>query len=234
MTFIFLLYPLAGLVIHRNLEWMMFINQILIIVGTLVFTLKLGGIKNSGGLIFIGFFVVLYSLDFRKKTKSIWLFMIYILTLILAGVLDPYLTVPAEMTHSTNIFLFVFNLIWISALAFVFLLNFISQLIHIEQKEAMRLKDWDETKTKLYTNITHEFRTPLTVILGMTDLIRSKPVKWLHKGCRKIEHNSMILLNLVNQMLDLSKLEAGAMPVSKVRADIMDRVSGTMKQMTGG
>ena len=220
MTFIFLLYPIAGLIIHRNLEGMMFVNQTLMIIGTFICVLKLGGISHSGGLILIGFFVVLYSLDFRKKKKSIFLFSLYILTLILAGILNPYLTVAPEMTASANTFLFVFNLIWISALAFIFILNFISQLVNIEQKEAKRLKAWDETKTKLYTNITHEFRTPLTVILGMAGLIRSKPDKWLHKGTRKIENNGEILLNLVNQMLDLSKLEAGAMPVSKVQGDI--------------
>lgn len=224
MTIIFLLYPIAGLVIHRNLEGMMFVNQILMIIGTFVCVMKLGGITHSGGLILIGFFVLLYSLDFRKKRKSIWLFAIYILTLILAWIIDPYLTIAPEMTPSANTFLFIFNLIWISALVFVFLLNFISQLVQIEQKEAKRLKEWDETKTKLYTNITHEFRTPLTVILGMADLIRSKPEKWLHKGTRKIENNGEVLLNLVNQMLDLSKLEAGAMPVNKVQGDIISYI----------
>ena len=221
MTIMFLIYPIASLIIHRNLEGLMFFNQMIITIGTFIFILKLGGIPHSGGLIFIGFFVVLYSLDFRKISHSIWLFIVYVITLILAGVLHPYLTVPPEITPAANIFLFVFNLLWISLLIFVFLLNFISQLVQIEQKEAKRLKEWDEAKTKLYTNITHEFRTPLTVILGMADLIRTKPVKWLHKGCSKIENNGKILLNLVNQMLDLSKLEAGAMPVSKIQADII-------------
>ncbi len=221
MTFIFLLYPIAGLIVNRNLEGMMFVNQTLMIIGTFICVLKLGGITHSGGLIFVGFFISLFSLDFRKKKKSIFLFSIYIVTLILAGLLNPYLTVAPEMTPSANTFLFVFNLIWISALTFIFILNFISQLVNIEQKEAKRLKAWDKTKTNLYTNITHEFRTPLTVILGMADLIRSKPDKWLHKGTRKIENNGKVLLNLVNQMLDLSKLEAGAMPVSKVQGDIV-------------
>ena len=221
MTIVFMVYPIAGLVIHHNLEWMMFVSQMLKIIGTFLFVLMLGGITHSGGLMLIGFFVILYSLDFRKKQKTLWLFSVYILTLILAWILDPYLTRAPEMTRSANVFLTVFNLIWISAMTIVFILNFISQLATLEQKEAKRLKEWDETKTKLYTNITHEFRTPLTVILGMTDLIRSQPEKWLHKGTRKIDHNGEILLGLVNRMLDLSKLEAGAMPVSKIQVDVI-------------
>lgn len=221
MTFIFLFYPIAGLVIHRDLEWMMFANQMSMIIGTFLFILKLGGILYSGGLIFIGFFVVLYSFDFRNKSKSIWLFITYVLTVILAWILQPYLTESPELTPGANTFLFVVNLLWVSMLAFVFLLNFFSQLVETEQREAIRLKEWDKVKTKLYTNITHEFRTPLMVILGMADLIRDKPGKWLQKGTLKVENNSKILLNLVNQMLDLSKIEAGEMPVSKVQGDII-------------
>ena len=221
LTFIFLTYIVAGFTIHHNLKWLMFTNQILIIISTFICILKLGGITHSGGLIFVGFFVVLFSLDFYNTRNSKWLFFIYIITLILAGLAHPYLTTPPEMTTSANIFLFVANLIWISAFSFIFLLNFISQRVEIEHKETVRLKEWDETKTKLYTNITHEFRTPLTVILGMADLIRTKPKKWLKKGTRKIENNSGILLNLVNQMLDLSKLEAGEMPVCNVQGDVV-------------
>jgi signal transduction histidine kinase/DNA-binding response OmpR family regulator len=221
LTFLFLTYIVAGFIIPYNLKWLMFTNQVLIIISTFICILKLGGITHSGGLIFVGFFVVLFSLDFHNTRNSKWLFFIYIITLILAGVAHPYLTTPPEMTTSANIFLFVVNLIWISAFSFMFLLNFISQRVEIERKEAVRLKKWDEAKTKLYTNITHEFRTPLTVILGMADLIRTKPKKWLKKGTRKIENNSGILLNLVNQMLDLSKLEAGEMPVCKVQGDVV-------------
>ncbi len=221
MTFIFLLYPFAGLFVHRNLDGMMFVNQMLMIIGTFLFVLKLGGVIHSGGLMLIGFFVVLNSLTFHKKKKTLWLFSVYIVTLVLVWVLDPYLTVAPEMTHQANVFLFIFNLIWISLMTVVFILNLISQLATLEKRESKRLKEWDKTKTKLYTNITHEFRTPLTVILGMTELIRNKPDKWLLKGTRKIDHNGAILLGLVNQMLDLSKLEAGAMPVSKIQGDIV-------------
>ncbi|NOX84868.1 MAG: response regulator [Chlorobi bacterium] len=221
MTAIFLLFTIAGVIIRRNLEWMMFTNQMLIIIGTFLFILKLGGIIYSGGLIFIGFFVVIFSFDFYEKRKSVWLFITYALTVLLAAILQPYLTVTPELTPGANLFLFTVNLFWISALAFAFLLNFISQRVEIEQKEAMRLKEMDELKTKLYTNITHEFRTPLTVILGMVELIRNQPGKWLRKGTLKVENNSKLLLKLVDQMLELSKLEAGEMPVTYVQGDII-------------
>ena len=200
--------------------WRVFIDQILVVIITFIFILKLGGIADSGGLIFVGLAQVFFSLNFRKKIHSLIIFVVYLVTIILSGFLHPYLTVPPEMNSTVNISLFVFNLLWISVFAMVFILNFISQQIRLKQHETIRLKELDEFKSRLYTNITHEFRTPLTIITGMTELMKNDPEKYLGEGCNKINNNAAILLNLVNQMLDLSKLEAGAMPVKMIRADI--------------
>ena len=95
-----------------------------------------------------------------------------------------------------------------------------NQLV-LEKEEAERLKEFDLTKTRLYTNITHEFRTPLTVISGMADQIKKSPEKWLDKGLQMITKNSNRLLDLVNQMLDLRKLEIGAMSLELIQGDIL-------------
>ncbi|PHN02057.1 hybrid sensor histidine kinase/response regulator transcription factor [Flavilitoribacter nigricans] len=77
----------------------------------------------------------------------------------------------------------------------------------LEQQEAKRLKELDTFKSRLYTNITHEFRTPLTVILGMTDQIQENPKSFLGEGLHLIKNNGRNLLRLINQILDLSKIE---------------------------
>lgn len=82
--------------------------------------------------------------------------------------------------------------------------------------EASRLRELDEVKTNLYTNITHEFRTPLTVIKGITQQIQG------HDTEKKlIERNSDQVLDLVQQMLDLAKVDAGQASVSMVHGDIL-------------
>ncbi len=91
----------------------------------------------------------------------------------------------------------------------------------LEHREAERLKELDVVKTKLYTNITHEFRTPLTVILGMVRQIKENPQDWFNEGLKMIERNGNNLLQLVNQMLNLSKLESGALPVNLIQGDIL-------------
>jgi signal transduction histidine kinase/ligand-binding sensor domain-containing protein/CheY-like chemotaxis protein/AraC-like DNA-binding protein len=91
----------------------------------------------------------------------------------------------------------------------------------LQQAEALRLKELDEVKTKLYTNITHEFRTPLTVILGMAQQVIDNPKVYLKDGLKMIIRNGQNLLTLVNQMLDLSKLESGKLTLHYQRADIV-------------
>lgn len=196
-----------------------FINSTLVSIATFICILKLGGIPTSGGLIFVGLAMVFFTLNFKKKAHSIGIFIFHIVTIIVAGILHPYLTVPPEMTSVVNVSLFVVNLLWISGFAMIFVLSFISQKVKLEQFETQRIRELDDARTKLYTNITHEFRTPLTIITGMTHLIRQEPGKWLEEGCNKIDKNATVLLNLVNQMLDLAKLESGRMPVNLIRAD---------------
>ncbi len=97
--------------------------------------------------------------------------------------------------------------------------------LQLEQQEAERLKALDTFKTNLYTNITHEFRTPLTVILGLSNLIHEQlptisPDK-IKKHLDAIDRNGKGLLGLVNQMLDLSKLEAGKLQFHFIQNDII-------------
>jgi signal transduction histidine kinase len=80
--------------------------------------------------------------------------------------------------------------------------------VQIKQNEAARLVELDAVKSRLYTNITHEFRTPLTVISGIAEEMDAAQE---HKDL--IKRNSDQLLELVNQMLELRKLESNAMPI---------------------
>ncbi|MFK7968768.1 MAG: ATP-binding protein [Bacteroidia bacterium] len=77
------------------------------------------------------------------------------------------------------------------------------------------LKSLDESKSRFFANISHEFRTPLTVISGMSNLMDESETRTL------IKSNSHKLLNLVNQILDLSKLEANKLSFDLKQADII-------------
>ena len=93
--------------------------------------------------------------------------------------------------------------------------------LKFEHNESNRIKELDIIKTQLYTNITHEFRTPLTVILGMAKQIENNPGLHVKKGTEMIIRNGESLLKLVNEMLDLSKLQSGKMVLNLVSGDII-------------
>lgn len=91
--------------------------------------------------------------------------------------------------------------------------------------ESKRLTEVDQLKNSLYTNITHEFRTPLTIIQGMTDSlkfgIKNKQLDDAEKYLELIRRSSDGLLRLVNEMLDLSKLENGKMEVQLEQSNVI-------------
>lgn len=90
-----------------------------------------------------------------------------------------------------------------------------------ETREASRIKELDTAKTRLYTNITHEFRTPLTVIMGMAQQTLEKPSENLAFNQEMILRNGQQLLQLVNEMLDLSRLESGKMALRLIQGDVI-------------
>ena len=89
------------------------------------------------------------------------------------------------------------------------------------EKQKEKLEEQDEMKSRFFTNISHEFRTPLTVISGMTNQIKNKPDKWLDRGLPMIEQNTQSLLHLINQILDLRKLESKELKANLVQGDVV-------------
>jgi len=84
-------------------------------------------------------------------------------------------------------------------------------------------KEVDELKSRFYTNISHEFRTPLTLLMGpLEDTLKTtgEEVR-MRKGVLRIMlRNARRLLHLINQLLDISKFESGKMMLQLGRGDL--------------
>jgi len=95
----------------------------------------------------------------------------------------------------------------------------------LAEKEAYRLQELNTFKSRLFTNITHEFRTPLTVILGTTDQLKTdgEAENPEHKKAKLnlIARNGERLLRLVNQILDLAKIENNSFQFNYVQGDVL-------------
>jgi signal transduction histidine kinase/DNA-binding response OmpR family regulator len=103
----------------------------------------------------------------------------------------------------------------------------LEQQVELGQFKAEHLAEVDRLKSRFFANISHEFRTPLTLILGPIRKWRERAQEEeLEKDMGMAERNANRLLRLINQLLDLSKLEAGAMKLRASRMNIVPLVKG--------
>ncbi len=97
-----------------------------------------------------------------------------------------------------------------------------SLALQAREAEAASLRELDLMKSRFFANISHEFRTPLTLILGpVKRLLADKAVGSHLTQYRLIQRNAERLLHLINQLLDLSKLESGKLGLQLERGDVV-------------
>ncbi len=129
------------------------------------------------------------------------------------------------------------TIVAIVGLIFTFLVwNRIRQLrlkhkMILEQKEAEKLRAIDKMKEKFFTNITHELRTPLSLIMSPAEFYLQHPEELndTPKFLESVYKNSGYLLNLLNQLLDIAKLDAGKMNILLSKGDFGNYIGDLLK-----
>ena len=95
------------------------------------------------------------------------------------------------------------------------------------QDQSEKLKEMDKVKSRFFANISHEFRTPLTLIMGPLEKMLSKNRdRESDNELKMMLRNSRRLLRLINRLLDLSKLDSGKMKLNVVSRDIVPFLKG--------
>ncbi len=93
------------------------------------------------------------------------------------------------------------------------------------ENQAEKLKELDEMKSRFFTNISHEFRTPLTLILGPTEqLIENTESPNEKASLLSVKYNAQKLLGLINQLLNISKIEKGMVKLTLSTGDICSHI----------
>jgi len=94
--------------------------------------------------------------------------------------------------------------------------------LELEHLQSEKLKEIDHLKSRFFANISHEFRTPLTLITGPVErLLNQVKGKKVKDDLIRIKNNARRMNNLVEMYLDLSRLESGKLSLQKKEIDII-------------
>lgn len=191
-------------------------------------------------MFFFATIVIYYILikSIQKGKKNTKLFSIGFTFTAIAAVFEVlvHFTAHGPVQINLNLFSFHINFLQYGALGFVITLAWIVNNTYndahhqkeVAQKQAMeseKYKELDQLKSRFFANISHEFRTPLTLILGTAKQIQksSKDREIKSKSDLQIKNGNR-LLNLVNELLDLSKIDAGGMEMNLKCQDIIPQI----------
>ena len=102
----------------------------------------------------------------------------------------------------------------------------------VEREAAKRLRELDSSKRRFLVNMSHELRTPLTNIIGFSRLmlkgIDGTLTEQLQDDIQIIYHNGQHLLGLINDLLDVSQIEAGMMELEFREVSLADLINSVM------
>ena len=110
-------------------------------------------------------------------------------------------------------------------IVFAFLAILMAGLIYnryrIKQRANRELRELDKLKSNFFANISHEFRTPLTLIKGPIEQLEQDPDEKLNRDdVKMIRRNTNKVLALVNQLLDLSRIDQGKLQLKPTEGDV--------------
>lgn len=99
-----------------------------------------------------------------------------------------------------------------------------------------RLEEYNRLKAEFIANMSHELRTPLTAIIGFAQLVQIRPPSTpVPRECtiafERILRNGKHLLSLIDEVLDIAKIEAGRMKIHREHFDIVELAQGAFQEL---
>ncbi|HEX9600055.1 MAG TPA: HAMP domain-containing sensor histidine kinase, partial [Mariniflexile sp.] len=199
-------------------KYTFFRNSQLLFILILPFLLQLslGGFVHGSAVIIWAIISPVGALVFFKTNNTMSWFISYLLLLLIAWLINDYLYQFVEIKTTENFInaVFLLNMAGVSTLVFAIQYSYVKKQNELKKTIESRnekLKEMDRLKTRFFANISHEFRTPLTIILGLANkqMQSANTPPLIIKDNLTIKSNANRLLELINQLLDISKLESG-------------------------
>ncbi|MFQ5875692.1 MAG: sensor histidine kinase, partial [Dehalococcoidia bacterium] len=202
----------------------------------------LGGFVNSSGVILWSLLCPLGALLFGEPRKALWWFLGYLGLVILSGFLQPYVRITSDLSPTLVTFFFVMNIGGVSSITLILLYYFMGQknkafeeLGRVNDELAVardRAMEATHAKSAFLANMSHELRTPMNAILGYSEMLIEDAENLgqtdFIPDLRKIHAAGKHLLQLINDILDLSKVEAGRMELYLESFDVSALIDDTV------
>ncbi|WP_163709287.1 hybrid sensor histidine kinase/response regulator transcription factor [Mangrovibacterium lignilyticum] len=220
---------LSGYFLFKKVEYCMLLQKLVTISTVVFFTVKMGGLLTSGGIIILGAAPVFKTLVFKQRARMVLVYILFLCCIIFLAVFDSHFSGKNLLSVSQNKFFFALNFTVIISYIFFFARYIQRMFTKLEHNETLRQKEINRAKSRLYTNITHEFRTPLSVILAIADSLKKRADTDTKTKADTLIRNGRNLLQLIDNLLDLNKLETGNLRINQCHGNIIPFLKETFQ-----
>ena len=206
----------------RNYNFFRFSQILLILCLPFLLQASLGGFRAGSAVQVWAMLAPIGALMFHgPRPANYWLGAFIGLTII-SGLLDNYLSsIITPLPDTVIIVFFAMNLSVAFFLVYISVHYYFTEnrrILRLINEQTQKLMEMDQIKNRFFANISHEFRTPLALTIGpLEDALNNEYGELggqLRSQLQVMLRNSRRLLRLINQLLDLSKIEAGEMKLN--------------------
>jgi signal transduction histidine kinase/class 3 adenylate cyclase len=233
---------ISMLVFFKTKNYALFRFSQLLFILCLPFLLQasLGGFRAGSAVQMWAMLAPVGALMFQGTSAARWWFSAFIGLTVLSGFSEQYLSSHIEPIPEIAITaFFALNFICAFFLIFSSVYYYVSEnkrILAIINEQTDKLMQMDQIKNRFFANLSHEFRTPLALTIGpLEDAIQGqfgKINKPLRYQLEVMLRNSQRLLRLINQLLDISKIESGEMKLESGNYDIRQLAKDTCLAFT--
>jgi len=203
----------------KHYEFFRFSQIFLILCLPFLLQTSLGGFRAGSAVQMWAMLAPVGALMFQSTQAAARWFAIFVLLTIACGFSETYLATHIDPLPDVAITtFFAFNFICAFFLIFICVHYYVvenKRILSIVREQADKLMEMDKIKNRFFANLSHEFRTPLALTIGpLEDALNGQfgePGAALRKQLEVMLRNSRRLLRLINQLLDISKIESREM-----------------------